>query len=491
MEILDEKTFEELIESRNLKALRERLIVMDTLDIAILLDSVSEEEMALAFRLLPKDIAVEVFDDFDGPTQHRLLESLANRTVSQLLEAMSPDDRTELLEEVPASVARRLMGLLSPEQRQVTLQLLGYEENSAGREMTPYFVDLRSNMTVAQAMERIRTLAMDRETIYECYVIGPRRRLEGTVSLKELVLARPDMSVADVTHPNPRRVFTHSDREEAASVLRDNRLLAVPVVDREERLVGIITQDDVADIMEEEATEDIYRFGAVQGTERGYFTTRVFSVVRRRISWLLLLLVVNTVTASIIAGQEHLLAEVVLLAAFIPLLTGTGGNIGAQSATVVIRGLATGEIWPRRALSIVGPRAERRAAPWAVSWGCRACLVLLAGPRLTCLDGRSVNARVRGGTGHFSRQCASFLVPTVEDGPRTGVRPPGHDCHGYLRTQRVLFRRASAHRVVGAGAANDFSAAVPALDRFDDPAVGHVMSLTCNIICNSMLDNMC
>jgi len=354
METLDEKTFEELIESRNLKTLRERLIAMDTLDIAILLDSVSEEEMALAFRLLPKDVAVEVFDDFDGPTQHRLLESLANRTVGQLLEAMSPDDRTELLEEVPASVARRLMGLLSPEQRQVTMQLLGYEENSAGREMTPYFVDLRSSMTVAQAMERIRTLAMDRETIYECYVIDARRRLEGTVSLKELVLARPDMSVANVTQPNPRKVFTHSDREEAANVLRENRLLAVPVVDREERLVGIITQDDVADIMEEEVTEDIYRFGAVQGTEHGYFTTRIFNVVKRRITWLLLLLVVNTATATIIAGQEDLLAEVVLLAAFIPLLVGTGGNIGAQSATVVIRGLATGEIRPRRALSIVG-----------------------------------------------------------------------------------------------------------------------------------------
>jgi len=209
-------------------------------------------------------------------------------------------------------------------------------------------------MTVAQAMERIRTLAMDRETIYECYVIDPRRRLEGTVSLKELVLARPEMTVADVTQPNPRRVFTHSDREEAASVLRENRLLAVPVVDSEERLVGIITQDDVADIMEEEVTEDIYRFGAVQGTERSYFTTRVFNVVRRRISWLLLLLVVNTATASIIAGHEQLLAEVVLLAAFIPLLIGTGGNIGSQSATVVIRGLATGEIRPRRALSIIG-----------------------------------------------------------------------------------------------------------------------------------------
>jgi len=210
METLDQETFQKLIESRNLTALHERLMSMESLDVAILLESASEEQMAVAFRLLPKALAVEVFDDFDGPTQHRLLESMANRTAGQLLEAMSPDDRTELLEEVPASVTRRLLGLLSPEQRQVTLQLLGYEENSAGREMTPYFVDLRSNMTVAQAMERIRTLSMDRETIYECYVIDPRRRLEGTVSLKQLVLARPEMTVADVTEPNPRRVFTHS-----------------------------------------------------------------------------------------------------------------------------------------------------------------------------------------------------------------------------------------------------------------------------------------
>ncbi len=354
METLDERTFEQLIESRNLKALRERLMSMDPLDIAILLESASEEQLAVAFRLLPKDIAVEVFDDFDGPTQHRLLESMTHQVVSQLLEAMSPDDRAELLEEVPASVTRRLLGLLSPEQRQVTLQLLGYEDGTAGREMTPYFVDLRSNMTVAQAMERIRRLAVDRETIYECYVIDPRRHLEGTVSLKELVVASPEIRVGAIASPSPKRVFTHSDRQEAARVLRDNELLAVPVVDREGRLVGIITQDDVADIMEEEVTEDIYRFGAVQGTERGYFTTRVFNVVRRRISWLLLLLVVNTATASIIAGQEEMLAEVVLLAAFIPLLIATGGNIGAQSATVVIRGLATGEIRPRKALSIIG-----------------------------------------------------------------------------------------------------------------------------------------
>ncbi len=354
METLDEKTFEELIEARNLKSLRERLIILEPLDIAILLETASEEQLALAFRLLPKELAVEVFDDFDSATQHRLLESLANRAASQLLEAMSPDDRAELLDEVPATVARRLLGLLSTEQRQITLQLLGYEEGTAGREMTPYFVDLHSSMTISQAMERIRHLSVHSETIYECYVIDAERHLTGTVSLKDLVLANPGRKVADIVRLNPKRVFTHSDREEAARVLRENHLLAVPVVDSEDRLVGIITQDDVADIMEEEVTEDIYRFGAVPGTERGYFTTRIVSVARRRVSWLLLLLVVNTATASIIVGQEAMLAEVVLLAAFIPLLIDTGGNIGSQSATVVIRGLATGEIRPRRALWIIG-----------------------------------------------------------------------------------------------------------------------------------------
>lgn len=354
MEKLDLQTFEEFVRSRNLKVLRERLMLMDASEISALLDEVSEDQLALAFRLLPKDLAVDVFDDFDGATQHRLLESMANRAAGQLLEAMSPDDRAELLDEVPASVARRLIGLLSPEQRQITLQLLGYEENTAGREMTPYFVDLRSSMTVKQAMERIRRLSVDRETIYECYVIDSQRRLEGTVSLKQLVLASLESLVGEIAEPNPKRVSTHSDREEAARVLRENHLLAVPVVDSEERLVGIITQDDVADIVEQEVTEDIYRFGAVQGTERSYFTTRIASVARRRITWLLLLLVVNTATASVIAAQEALLAEVVLLAAFIPLLIDTGGNIGSQSATVVIRGLATGEIRPRRAFFIVG-----------------------------------------------------------------------------------------------------------------------------------------
>jgi magnesium transporter len=208
-------------------------------------------------------------------------------------------------------------------------------------------------MTVAQALERVRQLAINRETVYECYVMDRRRYLIGAASLRDLVIADPDARVSDIMKPDPPFVFTHTDREEVARELREHDLVAIPVVDAEQRLVGIITHDDVADIIEEEATEDIYRFGAVSGTERGYFASRIFDVVRRRGVWLLLLIVVNTVTGAIIARQEELLSEVLILAAFIPLLIDTGGNVGAQSATVVIRGLATGEVKPRRALAVI------------------------------------------------------------------------------------------------------------------------------------------
>jgi len=353
MGALDENTLAELLEGKQYRALRERLMESEPAAIADLLASIPTDSAVLAFRLLPKSLAVDVFDHLDGAHQNKLLESFSDVAARAFLEAMPPDDRAELLDEMPAMVARRLLQILSPDQRRIILQLLGYEEGTAGREMTPLFVDLHSDMTVAQAMDRVRQLAINRETIYECYVMDRRRRLVGTVSLRDLVLADQEAKVADIMQPRPPFVFTHSDREEAAKELREHDLLAIPVVDNEQRLVGIITHDDVADIVEQETTEDVYRFGAVSGTERGYFTSRIFNVVRRRILWLFLLLLVNTVTGSIIAGQEALLGEMVILAAFIPLLIDTGGNIGAQSATVVIRGLATGEVSQKRAVAIV------------------------------------------------------------------------------------------------------------------------------------------
>jgi magnesium transporter len=353
LEVFNEYTFKELLESKQYRTLRERLADSEPTHIADLLASIAADEAVIAFRLLPKNLAISVFDYMDGASQNQLLEAFSDQTARDFLEAMPPDDRTELLDEVPAKVARRLLQILSPDQRRVTLQLLGYEEETAGREMTPLFVDLHSDMTVAQSLERVRQLAINRETVYECYVMDRRRYLIGTVSLKDMVIADPDAKVSDIMKPDPPFVSTHTDREEVARELREHNLLAIPVVDAERRLVGTITHDDVADIIEREATEDIYHFGAVSGTERGYFASRILDVVRRRGVWLLLLIVVNTVTGAIIARQKELLGELLILAAFIPLLIGTGGNVGAQSATVVIRGLATGEVKPRRALAVV------------------------------------------------------------------------------------------------------------------------------------------
>jgi magnesium transporter len=354
LEILNEDTFKELLENKQYRALRERLANSESTHIADLLAGIPKDKAVIAFRLLPKSLAISVFDDMDGAFQNQLLEAFSDQAARDFLEAMPPDDRIELLDEVPAKVARRLLQILSPDQRRVTLQLLGYEEETAGREMTPLFVDLHSDMTVAQALERVRQLAITRETVYECYVMDRRRYLIGIVSLKDLVIADPDAKVNDIMKPDPPFVFTHTDREEVARELREHDLLAIPVVDAEQRLVGTITYDDVADIMEREATEDIYRFGAVPGTERGYFASRIFSVVRRRTPWLFLLIAVSMVIAPIIFEQEDLLTgELLILTAFIPLVIATGGNVGAQSATVVIRGLATGEVNPRRALAIV------------------------------------------------------------------------------------------------------------------------------------------
>jgi magnesium transporter len=353
LKILNEDTFKELLENKQYRALRERLADSESTHIADLLASIPKDEAVIAFRLLPKSLAISVFDDMDGAFQNQLLEAFSDQAARDFLEAMPPDDRIELLDEVPAKVARRLLQILSPDQRRVTLQLLGYDEETAGREMTPLFVDLHSDMTVAQALERVRQLAITRETVYQCYVMDRRRYLIGTVSLKDLVIADPNSKVSDIMKPDPHFVFTHTDREEVARELREHDLLAIPVVDAEQRLVGTITYDDVADIMEREATEDIYRFGAVPGTERGYFASRIFDVVQRRTPWLFLLTLASIVTAYIISRQENFLAEIVLLTAFIPMVIATGGNVGAQSATVVIRGLATGEVNPRRALSIV------------------------------------------------------------------------------------------------------------------------------------------
>jgi magnesium transporter len=297
---------------------------------------------ALAFRLLPKDQAIEVYEYLDPDVQQSLLERLRSGEVLELVEEMSPDDRVRLFDELPAKVVRGLLSELSPAERRVTAQMLGYEPETAGRLMTTEFIDLKEFHSAAQALEIVRRRARDTETIYSLYITDASRHLTGMLSLRDLVTADPEDRLGDVMTREVVNVTTDTDQEEVARVIQRYDFLAVPVVDREQRLVGIVTVDDVIDVIQQEATRDLYAAGAVQaGDEDDYFRSDLFTVARRRVVWLLVLLLANSGTAAVIASMDAVLHKVVVLAAFIPLLIGTGGNVGAQSSTVVIRGLST------------------------------------------------------------------------------------------------------------------------------------------------------
>ena len=297
---------------------------------------------ALAFRLLPKDQAIEVYEYLEPDVQQSLLERLRSGEVLELVEEMSPDDRVRLFDELPAKVVRGLLSELSPAERRITAQMLGYEAETAGRLMTTEFIDLKEFHSAAQALEIVRRRARDTETIYSLYITDASRHLTGMLSLRDLVTADPEDRLGDVMTREVVNVTTDTDQEEVARVIQRYDFLAVPVVDREQRLVGIVTVDDVIDVIQQEATRDLYAAGAVQaGDEDDYFRSNLFTVARRRVVWLLVLLVANSGTAAVIASQQDVLNRVVVLAAFIPLLIGTGGNVGAQSSTVVIRGLST------------------------------------------------------------------------------------------------------------------------------------------------------
>jgi magnesium transporter len=258
---------------------------------------------------------------------------------------MSPDDRVRLFDELPAKVVRRLQAELSPAERRVTAQLLGYEPETAGRLMTTEFIDLKEFHTAEQALEIVRRRSGSTETIYSLYVTDGSRRLTGILSLRDLVVAEPEARIGEVMTREVISVSTDTDQEEVARAIQRYDFLAIPVVDREQRLVGIVTVDDVIDVIQQEATRDLYAAGAVQaGDEDDYFRSNLFAIARRRVVWLLVLLVANSGTSAVIASQESVLERLVLLAAFIPLLIGTGGNVGAQSSTVVIRGLSTQRI---------------------------------------------------------------------------------------------------------------------------------------------------
>ncbi len=342
-----------LLEQENLSGAKALLGPVQPADIADAIEGLPKTMQAIAFRLISKNEAIEVYENLDSSVQQALIEEFKRQDLIDIVDKMSPDDRVRLFDELPAKIVRRLLEQLSPQERQSTALLLGYEAQTAGRIMTPEYVALKENWTVAQALDHIRAQADLSETVYYLFVTNAARQLTGILSLRQLVIGQIEQSIGEIMTREVVSAHTSDDQEDVARMIQRYDFLAVPVVDTEDRLVGIITVDDVIDILEEEATEDIYTLGGVQSGGDNYFQSNLLDVARKRVVWLSVLLVTNTVTAAVIRSQQDILQTVVVLAAFIPLLIGTGGNVGAQSSTVVIRGLNTDELTSKDAFKVI------------------------------------------------------------------------------------------------------------------------------------------
>ena len=313
-------------------------------DIAALLEEMEEQDMLKVFRILPKDLAADVFSYMDVDNQQFIITSLSDRDAANIVDNLMADDAADLMEEMPANVVKKILANASPETRRDINHLLRYPEDSAGSIMTVEYVDLKENLTVDEAIARIRKIGVDSETINICYVLDSRRKLVGTVALRYLLLSQPDEVISDIMHENVISISTMMDQEEVARQFQKYDFTAMPVVDNENRLVGIITVDDIVDILQEEATEDIEKMAAIVPSDKPYMKTGVLETWKKRIPWLLLLMVSATFTGRIIASYESALSACMVLSTFIPMLMDTGGNAGSQASVSIIRGISLDEI---------------------------------------------------------------------------------------------------------------------------------------------------
>ena len=334
----------DLLARKQYAALRDQLVQLAPADIAALLTDMPEEQLPLLFRLLPKEPAAEVFVELEPDQQELLIRGFSNTELKEVLDELYVDDAADLVEEMPANVVKRILRHADPEIRKSINEILKYPEDSAGSLMTTELLDLKRTMTVADAFKRIRRTASDMETISVCYVTDEGRHLLGVVTIRDLLLAEEDDIVGDIMDTNVISVSTLDDKEEVAQAFSRYDFVALPVVDAESRLVGIVTVDDAIDVMEEEATEDIEKMAAMLPSDKPYLKTGVFETWKARIPWLLLLMVSATFTGQIIAGFENALAAVAILTAYIPMLMDTGGNCGGQASVTVIRGISLDEI---------------------------------------------------------------------------------------------------------------------------------------------------
>lgn len=334
----------ELLAERRFKALRAELAEMNEVDVADFISEVPPTKKAICFRTLPKQMAADVFPELESEDQQIIITSMTDQELSAIIEDLYVDDAVDMLEELPANVVKRVLKNATSETRSLINQFLKYPENSAGSIMTAEFTDLRATMTVADAIEHIRRTGEDRETVYTCYVIDRARVLEGVITVKSLLLAPDEAVVEDLMDTEVISVGTLEDQEEVAHLFSKYGLLSLPVVDHEKRLVGIVTVDDAIDVMEQEATEDFEGMSGIHPSEKPYLKTGIFELAKNRIVWLLVLMVSGMITGSIMGKFEAAISALPLLVTFTPMLTDTGGNAGSQSSTLIIRGMATGEI---------------------------------------------------------------------------------------------------------------------------------------------------
>ncbi len=334
----------ELLGKGHYTRLRQVITELNDADIADYLEEMEEEEVIKIFRILPKDKAADVFSYLEIDQQQSVITSLSDKDAGRIIDNMMSDDAKELMEEMPANVVKRLIANTSADTRKAINHLMRYPEDSAGSVMTVEYMDLKEHQTVAEAIQRIRKVGVDSETINICYVLDNTRTLVGTVALRYLLLSEPDAIIGDIMHRNVIAIHTQMDQEEVARQFKKYEFTAMPVVDNEDRLVGIITVDDVVDILEEETTEDIEKMAAVMPSDKPYLKMTVFDAFKKRIPWLLLLMISATFTGSIITSFENELSRYVVLTAFIPMLMDTGGNAGGQASAIIIRGISLEEI---------------------------------------------------------------------------------------------------------------------------------------------------
>ena len=345
--MMDIQALLELLERRDLHALRAALLEENEVDIAEFLEELPQDKIVVVFRALPKEMAAEVFSNLEPDTQQVIIQSATDQEVSAIVEELYVDDAVDMLEELPANVVKRVLKAARPDTRKLINQFLNYPDNSVGSIMTAEFTDLKQSMTVAQAIAHIRRTGENSESVYTCYVTDAGRRLEGVLTIKELLLAQDEQLIADLMETDVITAETTEDQEEAVARMMRYDFISLPVVDKEGRLVGIVTVDDVMDVMEEEATEDFEKMAAMAPSEKPYLKTSVLSLAKHRILWLLVLMISGMITGGILGQYEAAFAAMPLLVTFIPMLTDTGGNAGSQSSTLVIRGMAVGEIQPK------------------------------------------------------------------------------------------------------------------------------------------------